>query len=96
MCTSIQAAVDAIDVTCGLSLGEYTALAFAGAMRCVWCVRHIALEKVSLIKAWHHLLANTVFAPLTVTQLIMLTEFRFSACRMTCECDPSAGLQDQR
>uniref|UniRef100_A0A6S8KQM9 Malonyl-CoA:ACP transacylase (MAT) domain-containing protein n=1 Tax=Dunaliella tertiolecta TaxID=3047 RepID=A0A6S8KQM9_DUNTE len=30
--TEGQAAVDAIDVTCGLSLGEYTALAFAGAM----------------------------------------------------------------
>ncbi|KAG2422740.1 hypothetical protein HXX76_015826 [Chlamydomonas incerta] len=27
-----QAAIDAIDVACGLSLGEYTALAFAGAM----------------------------------------------------------------
>ncbi len=30
-----QAAVDAIDVACGLSLGEYTALAFAGAFRSV-------------------------------------------------------------
>uniref|UniRef100_A0A7S0WU69 Malonyl-CoA:ACP transacylase (MAT) domain-containing protein n=1 Tax=Chlamydomonas leiostraca TaxID=1034604 RepID=A0A7S0WU69_9CHLO len=30
--TEGQAAIDAIDVTCGLSLGEYTALAFAGAM----------------------------------------------------------------
>lgn len=29
-----QAAIDAIDVACGLSLGEYTALAFAGAIRC--------------------------------------------------------------
>ncbi|GFH33379.1 malonyl coenzyme A acyl carrier protein transacylase, partial [Haematococcus lacustris] len=29
--TEGQAAVDAIDVACGLSLGEYTALAFAGA-----------------------------------------------------------------
>ncbi len=28
-----QAAVDAIDVAAGLSLGEYTALAFAGAFR---------------------------------------------------------------
>jgi [acyl-carrier-protein] S-malonyltransferase len=31
--TEGQAAVDAIDVACGLSLGEYTALAFAGAIR---------------------------------------------------------------
>jgi [acyl-carrier-protein] S-malonyltransferase len=31
--TPWQAAIDAIDVACGLSLGEYTALAFAGAMR---------------------------------------------------------------
>ena len=31
--TRLQAAIDAIDVTCGLSLGEYTALAFADAMR---------------------------------------------------------------
>eukprot|EP00199_Chlamydomonas_sp_CCMP681_P001930 CAMPEP_0119106276 /NCGR_PEP_ID=MMETSP1180-20130426/4006_1 /TAXON_ID=3052 ORGANISM="Chlamydomonas cf sp, Strain CCMP681" /NCGR_SAMPLE_ID=MMETSP1180 /ASSEMBLY_ACC=CAM_ASM_000741 /LENGTH=352 /DNA_ID=CAMNT_0007091577 /DNA_START=44 /DNA_END=1105 /DNA_ORIENTATION=- len=30
--TEGQAAIDAIDVACGLSLGEYTALAFAGAM----------------------------------------------------------------
>jgi malonyl CoA-acyl carrier protein transacylase len=29
-----QAAVDAVDVAAGLSLGEYTALAFAGAFRC--------------------------------------------------------------
>ena len=28
-----QAALDAADVTCGLSLGEYTALTFAGAVR---------------------------------------------------------------
>ncbi|GBF89603.1 hypothetical protein Rsub_02321 [Raphidocelis subcapitata] len=30
--TEGQAVLDAVDVTCGLSLGEYTALAFAGAM----------------------------------------------------------------
>ena len=29
----MQAAVDAADVAAGLSLGEYTALAFAGAFR---------------------------------------------------------------
>ena len=29
----LQAAVEAADVACGLSLGEYTALAFAGAFR---------------------------------------------------------------
>lgn len=29
----VQAALDAADVTGGLSLGEYTALTFAGAMR---------------------------------------------------------------
>lgn len=28
-----QDIIDLIDVTCGLSLGEYTALAFAGAFR---------------------------------------------------------------
>lgn len=28
-----QAVIDSVDVTCGLSLGEYTALAFAGAFR---------------------------------------------------------------
>jgi [acyl-carrier-protein] S-malonyltransferase len=28
-----QANIDSVDVTCGLSLGEYTALAFAGAFR---------------------------------------------------------------
>lgn len=28
-----QAIIDSVDVTCGLSLGEYTALAFAGAFR---------------------------------------------------------------
>lgn len=28
----VQGAIDAIDVAAGLSLGEYTALAFAGAM----------------------------------------------------------------
>eukprot|EP00955_Chlamydomonas_euryale_P065379 359219-Chlamydomonas_euryale.AAC.16 len=33
--TEGQAAVDAIDVAAGLSLGEYTALAFAGAIKCV-------------------------------------------------------------
>lgn len=32
MCPLLQAAIDAIDVACGLSLGEYTALAFAGAI----------------------------------------------------------------
>lgn len=31
--TEGQAAIDAIDVAAGLSLGEYTALVFAGAMR---------------------------------------------------------------
>ena len=30
--TEGQAAIDAIDVAAGLSLGEYTALAFAGAL----------------------------------------------------------------
>lgn len=30
----LQEAVLAADVTCGLSLGEYTALTFAGAIRC--------------------------------------------------------------
>lgn len=30
---AIQGALDAADVACGLSLGEYTALTFAGAMR---------------------------------------------------------------
>jgi hypothetical protein len=30
-----QDIIDSVDVTCGLSLGEYTALAFAGAFRCV-------------------------------------------------------------
>jgi len=29
--TEGQAVLDAVDVACGLSLGEYTALAFAGA-----------------------------------------------------------------
>ena len=28
-----QQIIDSVDVTCGLSLGEYTALAFAGAFR---------------------------------------------------------------
>jgi malonyl CoA-acyl carrier protein transacylase len=28
-----QGVIDSVDVTCGLSLGEYTALAFAGAFR---------------------------------------------------------------
>lgn len=28
-----QNVIDSVDVTCGLSLGEYTALAFAGAFR---------------------------------------------------------------
>ena len=32
-CCAAQAAVEAADVACGLSLGEYTALAFAGAFR---------------------------------------------------------------
>lgn len=32
-CTAVQEALDAADVTGGLSLGEYTALTFAGAMR---------------------------------------------------------------
>ena len=32
-CMTLQAALDAADVTGGLSLGEYTALTFAGAMR---------------------------------------------------------------
>jgi hypothetical protein len=30
-----QDIIDSVDVTCGLSLGEYTALAFAGAFRCM-------------------------------------------------------------
>ncbi|KAF8369853.1 hypothetical protein HHK36_032123 [Tetracentron sinense] len=30
--------IDSVDVTCGLSLGEYTALAFAGAFRCLFWV----------------------------------------------------------
>ena len=30
----LQEAVDAADVTCGLSLGEYTALTYAKAIRC--------------------------------------------------------------
>lgn len=30
-----QSVIDSVDVTCGLSLGEYTALAFAGAFRSV-------------------------------------------------------------
>lgn len=30
-----QQIIDSVDVTCGLSLGEYTALAFAGAFRWV-------------------------------------------------------------
>lgn len=30
-----QSIIDSVDVTCGLSLGEYTALAFAGAFRSV-------------------------------------------------------------
>jgi [acyl-carrier-protein] S-malonyltransferase len=28
-----QQIIDSVDITCGLSLGEYTALAFAGAFR---------------------------------------------------------------
>lgn len=30
-----QDIIDSVNVTCGLSLGEYTALAFAGAFRCM-------------------------------------------------------------
>jgi [acyl-carrier-protein] S-malonyltransferase len=30
-----QYVIDSVDVTCGLSLGEYTALTFVGAFRCV-------------------------------------------------------------
>lgn len=35
--------IDSVDVTCGLSLGEYTALAFAGAFRLVY---HTTLNPV--------------------------------------------------
>lgn len=36
----LQEALDAADVTGGLSLGEYTALTFAGAMRYSRCYLH--------------------------------------------------------
>lgn len=40
-CMRMQEALDAADVTGGLSLGEYTALTFAGAMRyCTVCTQH--------------------------------------------------------
>ena len=38
-CSTVQEALDAADVTGGLSLGEYTALTFAGAMR-YCCIRY--------------------------------------------------------
>jgi [acyl-carrier-protein] S-malonyltransferase len=31
-----QDVIDSVDVACGLSLGEYTALAFAGSFRCLF------------------------------------------------------------
>ena len=38
-----QEIIDSVDVACGLSLGEYTALAFAGVFR--WKQQYSALKK---------------------------------------------------
>ena len=39
MVCDVQEAVDAADVTCGLSLGEYTALTYAKAIRYLLLIR---------------------------------------------------------
>ena len=58
----LQEAVLAADVTCGLSLGEYTALTFAGAIRCACHSRRLfgiqlsqsfkALVRHAAVLAW--------------------------------------------
>ena len=45
-----QQIIDSVDVTCGLSLGEYTALAFAGAFR---FVKYLSREQIRF--SFYHL-----------------------------------------
>ena len=46
-----QQIIDSVDVTCGLSLGEYTALAFAGSFRWVTEVNYYFIKNLHKIKA---------------------------------------------
>ena len=49
----LQEALDAADVAGGLSLGEYTALTFAGAMRYCSCTRLLALTFLARQQSLH-------------------------------------------
>ena len=65
-----QQIIDSVDVTCGLSLGEYTALAFAGAFRCVMQFSNIFAGCVIFPFMVHYSVLNLM------QRLIIILEFR--------------------